>query len=444
MKKQLIRKQFSLILALCMLFCMTACAQPAAEEAPAQSTEQAETPAQTGEDTVKIGLVYPMTGTQAQAGIDYVKTLELCADIVNNSWTDINLPYAETEGIPGLGGAKVEFVVADTQGDPQIAMSAAERLITEDGVDLLMGAYTSACTKTASNVAERLGVPFVCPGSTSTELTERGYEYFFRTGPNESTFIDDSFKFLDYANAELGADIKTVAFVTEDTDMGSYGLVEMQKYAPLYGYEVVETIVYSASATNLTSEVLRLKEANPDAILQISLVSDTTLFINTFKEYDFMPKAILGQRAGFVSVEFLNAVGNDAEYLFSSNVWALDMQAVNPLIGQFNDLFKERSGNDLTGDYAREVAGFFCVVDALDRAGTTDPEAVKQALVETDITYDGDMIVPWEGIKFDENNQNVRVATTMTQVLDGVYTTVWPLSGQAKAPVIPVPGWDER
>src|SRR5882757_5011895 len=120
--------------------------------------------AQTGE--VVIGILYPFSGASAQMGVDAQKAYEAALDIINNKY-DFDLPLARTEGLPGLGGAKVKLVFADHQGDPQKGRAEAERLITQEKVCALIGTYQSAVAVTVSQTAERYGVPFMSADNSS-------------------------------------------------------------------------------------------------------------------------------------------------------------------------------------------------------------------------------------------------------------------------------------
>src|SRR6516225_3610038 len=110
--------------------------------------------------SIKIGGLYPLTGNLASTGLDCKRGSELAVDIINGNY-DLNLPLAKTEGIPSLGGAKIEMVWADTKGEPKNGQAEAERVVTQDGAVGVIGAYQSAVTKTASQATERLRIPYV-------------------------------------------------------------------------------------------------------------------------------------------------------------------------------------------------------------------------------------------------------------------------------------------
>ena len=206
---------------------------------------------------VVIGVLYPTTGPTAQAGIDSKVAAELAVEIVNGKH-DLDLPLARTEGLPNLGGAKARLVVVDHQGKPELGQSEAERLITQEKVVALYGAYHSSVSATASQVAERSGIPYLSGESSSPTLHRRGFKWFFRTSPHDEHFSIAMFEFLKEFQAKKGVKFPTVATFYEDTLFGSDSSRVQEKLAGEHGYKVVEKIAYRSRSTSLTSEVQRL------------------------------------------------------------------------------------------------------------------------------------------------------------------------------------------
>src|ERR1700676_823770 len=171
--------------------------------------------------TVKIGGIYPLSGTAASAGTHSKAAIETAVEIINNAHPELgNLPLAKNAGLAGLGGAKVEVVFADNQGSPAVGQNQALRLITEEKVVALSGAYQSGITLTASAIAEKYGIPFLSGESVAANLTERGFKWFFRTTPVASDFSKDYYDFLRDMKA-AGAKIDNIALVHENTKYGT-------------------------------------------------------------------------------------------------------------------------------------------------------------------------------------------------------------------------------
>jgi len=141
------------------------------------------------QQTVKIGAIYPLSGNAASAGNYSKAAIELAVDIINNDHPELkDIPLAAGKGLPGLGGAKIEVIFADNQGTPAAGQNQALRLITEEKVVALIGAYQSGITVTTSAMAERHGIPFLTPESVASNLTERGFKWFFRATPVAGDF----------------------------------------------------------------------------------------------------------------------------------------------------------------------------------------------------------------------------------------------------------------
>ena len=100
----------------------------------------------------------------------------------------------------------------------------------------------------------------------------------------------------------------------------------------------------------------------------------------------FSPDALLANDAGFNDSEFLKNMGKDGDYILSREVWALDLTARNPLIKQVNDLFNSRYKINFTGNSSRSFTGLMVMADAINRAGSTQPEAIRTALAATSRT----------------------------------------------------------
>jgi branched-chain amino acid transport system substrate-binding protein len=399
-------------------------------------------PANTQVKEVVIGVLYPLSGNAAQVGIDSVNAVKLAAEIVNGRY-DLNLPLARTEGLPGLGGAKLRLVVVDHQGKPDVGQAEAERLITQEKVHALFGAYFSSVTGTASQVAERRGIPFVNAESSSPALTERGFKWFFRTSPHDGTFSQVMFDFIRDLEKRRNVKFKTVGIMHEATQFGSDSAKVQEELAKKYGYEVAVKISYRDKATSLDAEVGRLKAANPDVLLPSSYTNDAILFVRTAKNLDYSPKLLIAQDAGWTDPTFLREMGKDVEGHITRAPFALDLAAKKPLIRQVNELFKKMGGRDLSDVPARAFTGFLTLADAINRAKSTDPEAIRRALAATDIPAD-QLIMPWTGVKFDDKGQNIGARAILQQVQHGQYATIYPFDLAAADVIYPMPAWKDR
>jgi len=388
---------------------------------------------------VKIGAIYPLTGNLATTGLDCKRGVEMAVEIINGKY-DLSLPLAKTEGLPDLGGAKIEVIFGDSKGDPRNGMAEAERLVTQEKVVAVIGAYQSAVTKTASQATERLKIPFVNSDSTSPTLTERGFKYFFRPECTDTIFARNQFEFLQDIKKKTGMKLESVALLYENTEWGANVGKEEQKYAKEFQYKILEDIPYSQNATDVSSEVGKLIKGKPDVLLHASYITDAILYTKTFKELGFAPKGLLTM-AGYLEPDYLKTVKADGNYMVVRSTFALDLAKRKPLVAQVNDLFKKKFGMDMSGNAARSFTAPFVVAEAINRAKSTDPEPLTKALTETNIP--GDQIInPWKGIKFDpKTHQNIYATGILVQTQNEQYFTVWPFDMASKDVIWPFPGW---
>ncbi len=390
---------------------------------------------------IKIGVLYPLTGAAASTGAELKGALELAADIVNNGAKDIpDLPFSSGGGLPNLKGAKIKLVFADHQGNPQIGATETERLITQEKVVAVVGAYFSNVTATSSQVAERYKIPYLNPDSSSTSLTARNFKWFYRITPHDDLFVHNFFEFFKDLEAKKGIKISQVALFNENTLWGNETSKLQSKLADERGVNVVKSVSYPAKSTQLTSEIQSLKSGKPQVVMQSSYLGDAILSMKTYKELNFSPDMILANNAGFTDTEFIRTLGRDADNIITREVWSLDLAKNKPLIGQVNELFQTRYKVNFTGNSSRTFTGLLTLADAINRAGSTEPEAIRKALSETNI--DGkNTIMPWKGIKFDKQGQNTLGSGILVQIVNGKYYTVWPFNLATREIIWPMPKW---
>lgn len=399
--------------------------------------------ANTSDDTIKIGFLAPLSGPAANLGQQTVSAAKMMQDIINEANPEFDIMLADTEGLPNLNNRKIELVIGDTKGDPQVAVSEARRLISEEGVVAIAGNFSSAMTKTVAVVTEQFGIPLLTAG-TSVTLTDGSTEldWLFRFGLNDATFTKDTFEYMKQLNEKENAGLKTVAFISEDTEFGANIVKEELKNAELYGFEVVGNITYSQNATNLSSEVMKLKDTNPDVIIMAAYASDAILFVKTIKEQNFFPKMLIGQRGGFIVDDFVKALGQDTEYIYSSSGWAEDIATKGNQ--QISKLFPEKYSNGikLNDGIVRDTINILFIALGINQAGSTEPEALREALLNLKVDTDK-IIMPWE-VDMDEYGQNQAVTGSMVQIQGGKYKTVYPESAKSSDGVVPTPSWSER
>ncbi|CAN5192574.1 ABC transporter substrate-binding protein [soil metagenome] len=423
------------------LIASVACVQTGAGPGPAASGA----PAESFPKEIVLGAVYPLSGSQAPTGLDLKNGIDLAVELINTGNKDFDLPLVKDGGgLRNLGGAKLRILFGDSQADPQKGQAETERLISSENVTAMLGAYNSAVTATASQAAERLQVPFVNAESSSPTLVTRGFKWFFRSTPDDSMFAENFFQFLDdVAKRSPDKVTKKVSILHTDDLFGSDVNKFSRQFAEKYRYEVLTSAAYKAATPDLTSEIQRIKASGASILIQASYLPDATLAIRGMKQQNVNFQGILGMNAGFVDTQFIPNLGKDADGLLSREVWAKDLGTKKPLVRQVNDLFRSKYGTDMNGSSARAFTGVFVLADAIDRARSVDPVKIQGALAQTDIPG-SQIIMPWDGVKFDQTGQNTKGRGIMVQIQNGQYATVWPTELASKDLIWPLPEWTKR
>src|SRR5215467_3196955 len=391
-----------------------------------------------GQQTVKLGAIYPLSGNAASAGNYSKAAIELAVEIVNNDHPELkDLPLAAGSGLPGLGGAKIEVVFADNQGTPAAGQNQALRLITEEKVVALIGAYQSGITVTTSAMAERYGIPFLTPESVAANLTERGFKFFFRATPVAGDFARAYSDFLKEQKA-AGQKTGSIAIVNENTEYGNSVASVIKEQFAKDGLNISQVIPYSANTTDVQPQVLQLKEKNPDVVIFISYTSDAILYAKTMKDLSWKPAIMIADNAGFNDPSFVATSGALVERLVNRSSFAVGKPgSVSAVI---NELYKKKTGSDLDDPSARAMQGMLILADAINRAGSTEPAKIQVALKATDLKA-SQVITGYNGVKFDDKGQNVLASSLITQMQGGKYVPVWPKDKAAGELKLPYKGW---
>src|SRR5262245_20029830 len=214
-------------------------------------------------ETVKIGVIYPLSGNAASAGNSAKDAIELGAEIVNGMHPELKgSGVAGGDGLTKLGGAKIELINADHQGNPQVGQSQTLRLIQQEKVAAVLGAYHSSVALAATAVAERYGMPFLVSDSVALNITQRGFKWIFRTGPIAPDFANAYTAFLTGLKPG-GRAIERIAIVNENTDYGTSVAASILEAARKTGINVAAQIPYSANSSDVSGQVLQLKDLKP-------------------------------------------------------------------------------------------------------------------------------------------------------------------------------------
>jgi branched-chain amino acid transport system substrate-binding protein len=412
------------------------------------STAAATAQADDANKTLKIGVIYDLTGPFAGGGSELhylgAKTM---------------IDYFISKG--PIEGYTIQAVYADGQSKPDVVINEAVRLIEQEKVDMLLGFYSSAeCVPAAARIEEFKKFMWITTCIASPVLLDRHLHYVFRPQPYGRQWgLASTEMVATYAKVQLGKDPKDtrIAIIHED---GAYG-VDVSKGneegAKKGGLNVVLDEGYSATAPDLSSLVTKLKRARPDVIFHTGYNPDISLFLRQARELGLRFSALIGHGAGYTDyTRIKQAVGADANYFFDVDpisIWDTNPKSLKPelppMIQMVGEAYLKAKPDTIiksphVGMAASNTYLFF--TDVLPRAikiyGGISADALAKAARETDVPDGGTML--GFGVKFEDVDQpmagqNDRAFPVVIQYIDDKAYVVWPKSQQQREPVLKLP-----
>jgi branched-chain amino acid transport system substrate-binding protein len=355
-------------------------------------------------DPVNIGALYPTTGGMAQIGVGCVAAAKLAVDMVNDAG-----------GIKSLGGAKLNLIISDVQSDTTVTRTETDRLITGNKLSAIHGCFASALTLIASEVAERAKVPLLT-GSSSDQLN-KGRTHTFTPFARASQFAQAQLRM-----SRLVSDKPKVAVVFENTAFGTSTSNGLREQAVAEGVEIVLFEPYSAGFTDASPLINKVKSAGANALFSVSYLNDLILIVRTVKQVG-LNIAINGGSGGFVIPDFYKNVGKLAEGLQGVAHWNHDMDANAEKV---NAEYKKRTGEFLFEYAGGLVAQTFMIADALERAASTDPQKVRDAIASLDVSSGYAAMCPGGKVKFGPDGKNIHAHPVGVQWQNGDLASVFP------------------
>ena len=372
-------------------------------------------------ETVKVGVLLPLTGSQAKFGEIEKRSYEMAAEEIN------------AKG--GVKGKKIELLFEDDTGKPDVGRSGVEKLISREKVPVITGGYSSSVTAAAAPVAQQFKVPFVICTGSADDVTEKGYDYVFRVNPPASEYPNAVKTFLH----DVAKDVKTVALLYENSAFGQSSSKSFEEDAKGLGLQILVKEGYQAGAIDFKPILTKVKAANPDMIYMVSYVMDASLLMRQSKELRINPKMFVGGGAGFTLPEFAKSAGDAADGVYSATLWVDTLPF--PGAREYASNFRKKYGSETEYHGAEAYAAMYVVADALKRAKSITPKDVRDALARTDMKT---AFGPVKFVSYGKKTQQNKLDTYMVQWQKGVLEAVWPKNVATKKYIYPTPPWDKR
>jgi len=391
--------------------------------------------------TVKIGVIHTLTGPLAEPGQACRLGAQLAAEHVNAAG-----------GIKSMGGAKLELLLGDTQTKPDVARAEAERVIN-GGAQMLMGAFNSGDTAAMVPVAQQRRVPFLVDISAADPITanvakavkegQQKVQYVYRNFPTGSSFGRKAVQYFTEIFKEAGVSPKRVVLMYCNDLFGqnqSRGFLAAHK-ATNPAWEIVETIPWPEPPSDLSTEVSRVKAAKPDVIAPITRPASAQILLPEIRKQRIEIMGIVSPGSpGLYEAGQLAVLKEDLENVMASNPWPNYKNARTAQVAEeYRKRTEKETGKAKTFDtnsgYSYDA--MFVIADVLERAKSTDPDAIVEAIKKTNLTTG---LMQYGGpIHFNELGDNPDAIPTMIQILGQKPVAVWPKEAALQKFVFPRP-----
>ncbi len=372
-----------------------------------------------GGNTTKVGVITSLTGSQAAFGEAHKNGYAIALDEIN------------AKG--GVLGKKVELDMYDDQSKTDQAVQGVSKLIDQDHVPILLGAYSSENTKAIIPAVTQRQIPLIIPTATADNVMDSKSPWIFRICAGAADYAKATLDFL-----KANGNPRKIAIVYENTNFGQANRKAMEAAARADGMEIVGIESYEAKSPDYKSVLQRVKAANPDVIYFCSYLLDAGTLMRQSQEVDLNPRYYTSAGTGFAAAEFPTAkgAGKNAEYTFSTSQWLPAAQW--PGSKEFDAEYFKRFHSHPAYHAIQAYASLHAAAKAMNDAGSLDAAKIRDAIKALN-----QPMTPFGPVHFDASGQNQH-PVLITQVQVGQYKVVFPTDAADSKPIIPAPKWSER
>jgi branched-chain amino acid transport system substrate-binding protein len=370
---------------------------PAAGPTPAAGAQAtAASNAAPSGDTINVGVVVPLSGRLAGSGELVLRGYRLAIDQANRDG--------------GVNGKKIELAVEDDRSDPTTAANATEKLITQDSVVAILGSYGTAASVTSSDVAEKHHIPNLVGHCSEARCATRNTRYFFDInsgGPAREQVVSD------FVSEVLKPE--TVSLVHTSDAWTKEGTDTVARALSGNGITIKDNEEFPAAAPDISAQLTKIKASNAGTVVVYAYDTDLATFMRQIQELAINPKYLLFPADLTTSRA---AAGIDFNSVLMADEWFLGFPGEEN--ARYEKLYRETYPDDVPDRFAvKAYVAAEVLLDALRRAGTAAPEAVRDALAATNIQ------TPMGETRFNSDGQ--RIGTNVVyQVQDGKPVILFP------------------
>jgi branched-chain amino acid transport system substrate-binding protein len=378
--------------------------------------------------TLRLGAALSLTGQLAREGVLTREGYDYCEKVVN-----------------GKGGFKVgdstyklDIAYQDDRSTPDVAAQLVDQM-NDKGIKLILGPYGSSSTEAASAVTERNQQVMISSAGADDKIYEKGYRYTFGVLSPASEYLATIVKgVMELANPKP----ETVAILSADDGFSKTAAEGGMNEAEKEGLQVVGVEYFPEGSTDVSSSLTKIKPKDPDLILGAVHLEEGIAIIKQAEELGINPSGGFGETVAPPTPDFAKTLGKSAEYVLGSSQWTPQVQGQDPFFGSAQDYvngFRQMFDNR-TPEYHNAEASAACLamVLAAEKAGSTDPARVRDALATLDTpSFFGP-------IRFTTEGKNIYKPMAVIQIQNGEPATVWPQGSGVEALKWPTPAFDQR
>ncbi len=314
---------------------------------------------------------------------------------------------------------KIEIKYYDDQSDPTTATKLVEKLIVDDGIKFILGPYSSGITLPVSKVTERYRVPMVEAHGASTPIYEQGFKYTFGV----LNTVDQYFQSVLQAAMQGNPKPQTLAVIYENDLFPQLSADAAVKLAPQMGLKVVYNEKYPTGIKDFSSILAVIRDRKPDVLLGSGYIADMILLARQANDLGVRPK-LFGMSLGPTHPRFVESLGKVADGILEPVQWAPNLPWKDEIFGwtarQFADLFKQEYGYEPDYHPPQSMAALEVFHRAIQKAGSFDPQKVRDAIAATNI------MTAYGPIKFDSRGVNIGKSMAVVQIQNGKAVVVYP------------------
>ena len=374
---------------------------------------------------VTLGASVQLTGPVANTGRYYKDAYEFAAERINAAG-----------GITiGSTRHKIALKILDNQSDVNLSVRQYVQLLSQDKVNFLLGPFASNFVLADSSIAEKSRVPMVQGGGASDQIYSRGYRYVFGTLPAASNYFSSTIE----AMTKLEPRPQTVALLYADDSFDvsvAKGTRELLKKA---GLKTVIDERYSTNASDFSVLLSRIKSEKVDAVLVAGHETEVLNFIRQAKSLDVSPM-LYSFTVGVPSADFRQALGRDANGASGMTAWLPSPALKDQWFGdaqKFAREWKAKYGYEPDYHAAAGVAAVEALVNAIQAAGSIDPQKVRDALAK--VSFDS----LYGRVAFNDKGQ-ISLPQIMVQIQDGKVVPIYAGKDFLNELQYPLSPWGKR